>query len=200
MGGKLDVVKYLHTNGCSLNTETSKNAVEGGHFEVVKYLHSNGCPFGNDSMDGAVCGGNIEIMKYLLAEGFEMDGETADVAINSGRMRVIKFMIENGYNFDQDEIYAAIDLGYFNMAEYMIGHLKKTKLYYDNDGVGSDPEGDSFLLRAAEEGHTKMVKYFFDAGAKFPKNDIVQAIDNATENEHHEIVSYLQNKITMLSV
>ena len=42
--GRLEVLQYLHENGCPWNQSTCSNAAENGHLEVLKYLHENGCP------------------------------------------------------------------------------------------------------------------------------------------------------------
>jgi len=45
--GHLEVLKYLHENGCSWKEKSWKCcefASFYGHLEVLKYLHQNGCP------------------------------------------------------------------------------------------------------------------------------------------------------------
>lgn len=36
-------LKYLCNHGYKTNSETSSNAASGGHLEILKYLHENGC-------------------------------------------------------------------------------------------------------------------------------------------------------------
>ena len=40
--GNLDIIKYLHENGCSLNTQTSIIAAEEQNVDVLQYLINNG--------------------------------------------------------------------------------------------------------------------------------------------------------------
>jgi len=47
--GYLEIIKYLHENGCPLNdsplsTRVCDFAAENNHLEVLKYLHKNGYP------------------------------------------------------------------------------------------------------------------------------------------------------------
>jgi len=43
--GKLEVLKYLHENGCPWNKKCCQYASHNRHLEVLKYLHENGCPW-----------------------------------------------------------------------------------------------------------------------------------------------------------
>ena len=43
--GHLEVLKYLHQNGCPWNKQACSDAAYRGHLEVLKYLHQNGCPW-----------------------------------------------------------------------------------------------------------------------------------------------------------
>lgn len=36
-----------------------------GHIEIVKYLHENGCPWGEEAVAYAAHNGHLEIVKYL---------------------------------------------------------------------------------------------------------------------------------------
>jgi len=45
--GHLEVLKYLHENGCPWDEEGCVYASRNGHIEVLKYLHENGCPWDN---------------------------------------------------------------------------------------------------------------------------------------------------------
>jgi hypothetical protein len=64
--GFLNMLKYLHENGCPWNEWACANAALGGHLEVLKYLHENGCPWNEDACTNAASGGHVNIMKYLL--------------------------------------------------------------------------------------------------------------------------------------
>ena len=44
INGHLDVLQYLHENGCPWNALACELAALNGHLDVLKYLHENGCP------------------------------------------------------------------------------------------------------------------------------------------------------------
>ena len=52
-GGHLEVLKYLHENGCPWNEDTCWHAAEGGHLEVLKYAHEKGCPWDENTCSSA---------------------------------------------------------------------------------------------------------------------------------------------------
>jgi len=45
MNVNLEVLKYLHENGCPWNEECCEIASLYEYLEVLKYLHENGCPW-----------------------------------------------------------------------------------------------------------------------------------------------------------
>ncbi len=44
IGGRLEVLKYLHENGCPWNKFCCVHATSRNNQEIVQYLHENGCP------------------------------------------------------------------------------------------------------------------------------------------------------------
>jgi len=64
--GHLDVLKFLHENGCSWNEETCKAAAEKGHLDVLKYAWENGCPWDWRTWEG-VKESTLEWLKAALA-------------------------------------------------------------------------------------------------------------------------------------
>ena len=52
--GHLEVLKYLHENGCPWDEKTCEAAAVGGdyHLDVLEYARANGCPeFGEDDFE-----------------------------------------------------------------------------------------------------------------------------------------------------
>lgn len=41
----LEVLKYLHENGCPWNWEAYEYAAAYGNVDMIEYLHDNGCPW-----------------------------------------------------------------------------------------------------------------------------------------------------------
>ena len=48
-----------------LGKDTCAHAAKGGHLDVLKYLHENGCPWDEWTCAGAAVGGHLELLKYL---------------------------------------------------------------------------------------------------------------------------------------
>ena len=83
----MDVLKYLHENGCPWDKWTCCDAAERGHLDVLKYAHENGCPWPtadaiagliNPLYDPDVCkaaakGGYLDVLKYARANGCPWD-------------------------------------------------------------------------------------------------------------------------------
>jgi len=46
----LDILKYLHENGCPWNEFTRYCAMVNGHLDILQYLHENECPWDDYSM------------------------------------------------------------------------------------------------------------------------------------------------------
>src|SRR5690606_2355299 len=68
--GHLEMLQYLHENGCPWDREAFSNAVKNGHLQVVQYLHENGCPWDDKVSDFAVEEGHLQVLQYLHDNGF----------------------------------------------------------------------------------------------------------------------------------
>ena len=44
---------------------------KSGHLEVLQWLHANGCPWGWNTLVKASLGGHREMVQWLRANGFE---------------------------------------------------------------------------------------------------------------------------------
>ncbi len=48
MQGHLEVLRFLHENGCPWLEETCATAAQFGHLEVLEYARANGSPWRRD--------------------------------------------------------------------------------------------------------------------------------------------------------
>jgi tRNA(Ile)-lysidine synthase TilS/MesJ len=75
-------------------------AVNGDHMEVLQYLHENGCPWDSDACHIAAGNCNLEILKYLHDNGCPWDEWTLSIANDKGHhpshRYVIEYLIANG--------------------------------------------------------------------------------------------------------
>jgi hypothetical protein len=79
--GHVHICKYVHElleTGYTWDTVACSNAVSGGHLDVLRWLHENGCPWNFRSLcECAARQGSIDIMLYLQqqSEGAEWSTE-----------------------------------------------------------------------------------------------------------------------------
>ena len=59
---------------------TCANAAQGGHLEVLQWVHENGCPWDEDTCWCAAQGGHLEALQWLRANGCPWDWSTRFVA------------------------------------------------------------------------------------------------------------------------
>ena len=71
--GNLDVLKYLHANGCPWDEDTCKKAAKRGYMDVLKYAHENGCPWDFRTCRNAAIAGHLDVIKYARENGCPCD-------------------------------------------------------------------------------------------------------------------------------
>ena len=62
--GNLELLQFLHENGCPWDEDTCSEAALGGHLECLKYAHDNGCPWDESTCFIAAFYGHLECLKY----------------------------------------------------------------------------------------------------------------------------------------
>ena len=81
--GNLDLLQFLHENGCPWHEETCSVAAKIGHFECLKYAHENGCPWDEFTCAYAAKYGQLESLQYLHENGCPWNEETCSNAADS---------------------------------------------------------------------------------------------------------------------
>ena len=82
--GNLDLLQFLHENGCPWHEETSSVAAELGHLECMKYAHENGCPWNEFTCSEAAFSGHLECLKYAHENGCPGSANYAHLLRHSG--------------------------------------------------------------------------------------------------------------------
>jgi hypothetical protein len=118
-GGHLELLKYLHDNGCLWNVLACKGAARGGHLEVLKYLHDNGCLWDKDRYCYAAVGGHLEVVKYLDSNGCLWDKFAYCCAVYGGHLEVVKYLGSNGCPWDNFAYCCAVYGGYLEVLKYL---------------------------------------------------------------------------------
>jgi hypothetical protein len=77
------------------NTHISQNAAGGGHLEVLQWLHSNGCPCEIITYVSAAEGGHLAILKWADANGYDckFNNWVFEAAKNYGHHDIIEWIV-----------------------------------------------------------------------------------------------------------
>ena len=67
--GNLELLQFLHENGCPWDEETCTRAAQYGHLECLKYAHENGCPWHEDTCAYATSRGHLDCLQYAHENG-----------------------------------------------------------------------------------------------------------------------------------
>jgi len=95
----LEVLKYLHENGCPWVQETlCRVAAERGSLEMLKYVHDNGCEWDWQTCTAAAKGGHLDILKYAHENGCEWDWKTCLEAAQEGHLKILECSLNNRIN------------------------------------------------------------------------------------------------------
>ena len=94
--GQLEVMKWLHANGCPWDADTCESAAEGGHLKVLQRARANGCPWGARTCSGAAEGGHLDVLQWARANGCLWDTWTCAFAAWKGHLEGLQWSRANG--------------------------------------------------------------------------------------------------------
>ena len=94
--GNLELLQFLHENGCPWNEETCSYAAKNGHLECLKYARENRCRWDKDTCFWAAENSHLECLKYLHENGCPWDELTCSKAAKNGHFECLKYAHENG--------------------------------------------------------------------------------------------------------
>jgi hypothetical protein len=67
--GNVELLQFLHENGCPWGESTCYVAAKNGHLECLRYAHENECPWDEDTCLIAALNGHLECLKYAHESG-----------------------------------------------------------------------------------------------------------------------------------
>merc|ERR1711934_692323 len=73
VGGHLEILQWLRSEGCPWDSRACSCAASGGHLETLKWLRSEGCPWDEETCRSAAEHGHLEVLKWLRSEGCPWD-------------------------------------------------------------------------------------------------------------------------------
>ena len=100
--GNLEILIYLHENGCPWNEKTCSAAAGKGHYECLTYAHENSCPWDKFACTTAASNGQLECLEYLHAPSGEVKNGcpwnelTCKYAAENGYLDCLTYAHKNG--------------------------------------------------------------------------------------------------------
>jgi hypothetical protein len=91
---KLDVVHYLHDQGCPWPEEVLEDAVESGFFQLVRWCYEHGCPWDMSVVScNAALSGSVELMAWVLQQpGARLSPDEMSNAASEGHMTMCQYL------------------------------------------------------------------------------------------------------------
>ncbi|MGX9691385.1 ankyrin repeat domain-containing protein [Achromobacter anxifer] len=138
--GRLEVVKYLASQGAHINTRRDLEdrrdrallmASGNGHLEVVEFLVSAGADIhfvGDCILRWAAGNGQLEVVKFLMDKGADVHasgprGDTLKEAAENGHLKVVRYLVEKGANIhasDNRALKKAAGNGHIDVVELLL--------------------------------------------------------------------------------
>jgi hypothetical protein len=86
----------MHEHGKPWDVTSCTGAARGGYLNVLRYLHEQGCPYnGVVACNAAARGGHIDTLRYMHERDWPWDAVTAcEMAAVSGSVDIIKYIVE----------------------------------------------------------------------------------------------------------
>ncbi len=141
--GNLELLKFLHENGCPWDEKTCYRAALNGHLECLRYAHENGCPWDEETCWRAAKKGQLECLKYAHENGCPWDEETCSQAAKNGHLECLKYAHENGCPWDEKTCSKAARHGHCECLDYARDHGCPWDEEADSDS-DSDSDSESF--------------------------------------------------------
>ena len=94
--GNLELLQFLHENGCPWDIRTCSWAALYGHFECLKYAHEKGCPWDEWTCSWAAEYGHLECLIYAHENGCPWHESTCSSSALKGHFDCLKYAHENG--------------------------------------------------------------------------------------------------------
>ena len=161
VGGHLDVLKWLHKEGCGFSNIATWNAAKGGHLEMLQWMRSQDPPAHWDEFTCAfaAAGGHLETLKWLHSEGCPwgkgMQRSTFNDASSRGYLEILRWMrsLNPPSPWEQMTCECAI----------IRGHLETLK-WLKTEGC---PWPEEVVPLAAEHGHVEILEWLRTEGEVF---------------------------------
>ena len=116
--GNLELLQFLHENGCPWNESTCSGAAHYGHVGCLKYAHENRCPWDKGTCACAAYNGHLECLKYLHENGCPWHEYTCEYAAKNGHLECLQYAHENGCPWNERTCSEAARNDHFECLKY----------------------------------------------------------------------------------
>jgi hypothetical protein len=138
-GGHLELLEFIHKNGCPWDNLTCAAAAKEGYFGILQWAYSNGCPLvGSEITECAAIGGHLEILKWARDYSFSWNSRVCTAAAEHGHFHVLKWAHQNGCPWDEFTWRAAFKKHhYYKCLKYVIeNNCPGSRMLWRPDGNG----------------------------------------------------------------
>ena len=174
--GYLNLMIYLHENGCSWDKYTCRRAAEKGHLDCLKYARENGCSWNEWICSSAARHGKLDCLKYAHENGCSWDKWTCYYAAENDHLDCLKYAHENGCSWNK----------YIYKFAALSENLDCLKYAHENGcSWGSD-----ICSYAVKYGNLDFLKYAIENNCPHDKQ---KCINEAKKKDHKHIIDYLES-------
>ena len=177
--GFKDVLVWLKSKGCVVDSIASLGAVINGHIKVLKYLKSEGMAFDSDTCKDAAINGHIKVLEYLKSEGVPFDSRTCEGAAEGDHIEVLKYLKSEGAPFNQWSCLRAAERGHLEVLKWL-----------RSEEVNCPCDETRIAFPAAYNGHLAVLQYVWSSGARIDRETCAAAAAGG----HLDILKWLRSE------
>jgi len=90
-------LKWLHSTGCPLDSNTSYAAAEWEHLELLKWLHNTGCSWDSTTCTVAAIRGHLATLQWAREHHCPWNkGQVRSCAARSGHVGMVRWLDGRG--------------------------------------------------------------------------------------------------------
>jgi len=194
-GNHLNVVIELLAHGTDPTVDDNyplQIAAEQGHTEIVRLLLNtpgvNPIVDNNIVLESSASEGHAEVVELLLKDG-RIDPSISDntairIAAQEGHVEVVKKLLADG------RVDPTADNNHAIRVAAQQGHAKVVKILLNDSRVDPSSDGNIAIRKAVGNDHLEIVKLLLER--VYTEELYRQLIEIAKENNHKEILDYLQ--------
>ena len=101
---KFEMIEYLVTKGCMVDTKIMDWAMEQGSLMVVRACHTRGLQFSGDAGVVATRKGGLPLVQFVIEHGGVWSADIPTTATECGSLDVFQYALHNGCPWREEEV------------------------------------------------------------------------------------------------